>query len=72
MNIKQYVDIEQSISENPTQGIRRNTLIRVLKVMEKMPSKYKGGIKAFISDLIEWALDNAEIEYVPREEQATL
>lgn len=69
MKIKQYEDIEQSVSEKPTQGIRKNTLIRVLKVMDKMPTKYKGGIKAFISDLIEWALDNLEIEYVPREEQ---
>lgn len=72
MKIKQYEDVEQSVSEKPTQGIRRNTLIRVLKVMDKMPTKYKGGIKAFISDLVEWALDNLEIEYVPREEQVEL
>ena len=72
MKIKQYEDVEQSVSEKPTQGIRKNTLIRVLKVMDKMPTKYKGGIKAFISDLIEWALDNLEIEYVPREEQVEL
>ena len=72
MKIKQYEDIERSVNENPTQGIRKSTLIRVLKVMDKMPTKYKGGIKAFISDLIESALDNVEIEYVPREEQATI
>ena len=72
MKIKQYEDVEQSVSEKPTQGIRKNTLIRVLKIMDKMPTKYKGGIKAFISDLIEWALDNLEIEYVPREEQVEL
>ena len=68
MKIKQYEDVEQSVSEKPTQGIRKSTLIRVLKVMDKMPTRYKGGIKAFISDLVEWALDNLEIEYVPREE----
>ena len=72
MKIKQYEDVEQSVSEKPTQGIRKSTLIRVLKVMDKMPTRYKGGIKAFISDLIEWALDNLEIEYVPREEQVEL
>lgn len=37
-----------------------------------MPAKYKGGKKAFVSALIEEALDNSSFEEVPREEQATI
>lgn len=70
MKIFQYESIEKSVCE--TVGINKSTSLRVDKIMANMPTKYKGGKKAFVSALIEEALDNSSFEEVPREEQATI
>ncbi len=70
MKILQYESIEKSVCE--TVGINKSTSLRVDKIMANMPAKYKGGKKAFVSALIEEALDNSSFEEVPREEQATI
>ena len=70
MKIEQYESIEKSVCE--TVGINKSTSLRVDKIMANMPSKYKGGKKAFVSALIEEALDKSEIVEVPREEHTIL
>ena len=70
MKILQYESIEKSVCE--TVGINKSTSLRVDKIMANMPAKYKGGKKAFVSALIEEALDNSSFEEVPREEQSTI